>query len=510
MLINVLARLVSPVFAWRDRRPSTPAAIHAAQERWLRRLVAGLRGLPVGARFGLDRLDGGPGMVDAFRRLPLTSYEDYTELFARAERGEADVLFRGKAQALAQTSGTTRAESAGERFIPQSQALLDHHRRGAEAALARLLPVCGRQVFDGKLLMMGGSTDLRRNAAGIPVGDLSGIVVGLIPNWLWGLYEPGKDIALEKNWEVKVAKMVERLRGADIRFASGIGSWMLMLAENLCSSTGKQRLCEIWPRLDAVVHGGHAFEPVLSQFRHHLRPDTWLMEVLPASEAFIAVGSRPWRITEDAPPPLEALTDHGIVIEFVPETGGDPDPASAVFADALQAGVVYRIVLTTPGGLVRYQIGDLAVGVGPGLFRFAGRIKTRISVFGEHVEGFQMAAAIAAACTATGASVAHYHVAPVLPAPGETRGAHEWIIEFSVTPADLDAFAGAIDRHLIAEVGDYEAHRQVQLHPPRLTPVPAGTFHRWLAAKGKLGGQHKVPQAWADRTIAEALLAARG
>jgi hypothetical protein len=499
MLLNLLARAGSPLFAWRDRRPRTPAAIHQAQERIRQRLVRTLAPLPVGAATGLRA-----GMdLAAFRRLPLTIYGDYEALIARVARGEADVLFPGRAAALAQTSGTTRAEAAGERYIPQSADLLAQHRRGAEAALARLLPACGSRVFGGKMLMMGGSTDLRRNEAGIPVGDLSGIVVGLIPGWLWGLYEPGRAVALERDWEVKIQRMVERLRSADIRLASGIGSWLLLLCERLAAETGRPRIRELWPQLGALIHGGHAFEPVIPQFRHHLDPATWLMEVLPASEAFIAVGSRPWRITEDAPPPLEVLSDHGVVVEFVPETSQAPDGTAAVYADGLEAGRLYRIVLTTPGGLVRYQIGDLALGVGPGLFRFGGRIATRISVFGEHVEGYHLAAALAA----TGVAVDHYHVAPILPPPGEPRGAHEWILECRTAPADVAAVAHAIDAYLLREVPDYEAHRRVQLHPPRITLVPPGTFTRWLAAKGKMGGQHKVPQAWQDRTIATALLA---
>ena len=53
---------------------------------------------------------------------------------------------------------------------------------------------------------------------------------------------------------------------------------------------------------------------------------------------------------------------------------------------------------------------------------------------------------------------------------------------------------------------DYAAHRDGgQLLPPRLRPVAPGTFHAWLATRGHLGGQHKVPQAWPDRTIADAL-----
>ena len=42
---------------------------------------------------------------------------------------------------------------------------------------------------------------------------------------------------------------------------------------------------------------------------------------------------------------------------------------------------------------------------------------------------------------------------------------------------------------------------------PTVTVLPAGTFHQWMRAGGKLGDQHKVPRATNDRAIADALLA---
>jgi hypothetical protein len=507
MIPHLLARLGLPLLRLGDRRPATPAAQAAAQERIRRRLMRTLAPLPVGRARGLDSLD--PDDLAAFRaRVPVSGYADYEALIAQVAAGGRSVMFPGRTLALAQTSGTTRADSAGERYIPQSRALLAHHRRGGAAAFTRLLEKSGGGVLGGRLVMMGGSTDLAPNAHGVPAGDLSGIVVEQIPSFLRGLYEPGPEIARERDWPAKMERMVARLKQADVRLVSGIGSWMLVLFDRVCAATGHARIADAWPGLRACIHGGHAVAGVLPQFRRHLHPDTWLMEVYPASEAFIAVGSRPWRLDEGDAPPLAVLADHGVVVEFLPDD--DPDPAKAVGPDGLEAGRTYRVLLTTPGGLVRYQPGDLARGEGPGLIRVAGRTATRISVFGEHVEGLALTQALAAACAATGAAVDHWHVAPLLPAGGDPRGGHEWWLEFRTPPADRDGFAAVIDRHLCEASGDYAAHRAVQLHPPRLHPVPPGTFERWLAAKGKLGGQHKVPVAWNDRTIADALARAAG
>jgi hypothetical protein len=505
MFHRVVARSCSPLLSFADRRPRG-AALVAAQARILRRIVGELRHLPVGRHFGLDALPRDARLMDAFRaQVPITGYGDHAALIARVAAGEAGVMFRGRALALAQTSGTTGSASAGERHIPQNAALLRHHAQGGAAALFRLLQATGSRVLDGKLMLLGGSTALVPNAAGIPVGDLSGIVATRVPRWLRPLYEPGLDIALESDWERKLDRIIVRCGDADIRLLSGIPSWCLMLFARLCAARGAAGARACWPGLAGFIHGGHAVAPFLPGLREHLPAGTRLLEVYPASEAFIAVGSRAWTLDEPGPPALDLLTDHGVFLEFLPQDGG-----TVVGPERLAADRVYRVVITTPGGLVRYQLGDLVLGVAPGQVRVAGRIKTRISVFGEHVEGLHLDAALVAACAATGAIASHYHVAPLLAAEDCGRGRHEWWVEFARPPADAGMFAEAIDRHLRRTVLDYDAHRAGgQLLAPALAVVPDGTFHRHLARAGKLGGQHKVPQAWSDRRIADALAGCR-
>ncbi len=496
-----LAHLGVRLLALRDQRPTSPAAMRAAQDAERTRLLRRLAGTALGRRFALAGLAG--RSVEAFRAaIAPTTYADYADELARCARGEADVLFPGRPVALAQTSGTTSTAHAGERFIPQGRDLLRHHRAGASAAFARLGLAVGPDLLRGSSLMLGGSTALAPNAHGVPVGDLSGIVVDQIPGWLQRFYEPGRDIALESDWERKIARIVARCASRPIACVSGIPSWMLVLFDALCRARGASRLAEVWPGLRGVIHGGHAIQPVLPMLRHHLAPGTRLIEVYPASEGFLAVGARAWRIEEDAPPPLAALCAHGIYLEFLPEDGGD-----AIGAEGLEDGRVYRVLMTTAGGLLRYQVGDLVRGCGPGLLRVAGRIKTRISVFGEHVEGDRLDAALAAAAATQDLRVAHYHVAPVLPTPEQPRGRHEWWIELAGGAGDAAALAAALDAWLRANVIDYDAHRagDTQLLAPSVVLVPPGTFHAALAAKGKLGGQHKVPQAWGDRTFADLL-----
>lgn len=480
-----------------------------SQERILASLVERLGNASWWRANGFAPLRGlsGSRLVDEFRRsVRPVRYADLERPLRRVARGEEDVLFPGRAVALAQTSGTTSDSAAGERFVPQNDPLLDHHARGAMASLLRLCSA-GSAPLHGRLLMLGGSTALSRNEWGIPTGDLSGITVSRIPWYLRGLYEPGREIALEPDWPRKLDLIADRLADADVTLVSGVPSWCLVLFDAVCRRRSVARIRDAWPGLRGFVHGGASIDPYVPALRAHLPEDCLLQEVYPSSEAFLAIGSRPWRIAEGRAPDLEPLAEHGVFLEFLGEDCQDPSEATG--PEGLVPGRVYRVLVTTPGGLVRYELGDLVEGRPDGRLRFAGRIRARISVFGEHVEGARLAEAIGNACDETSSACREFHVAPILPTGGEPRGAHEWWIEFARAPRDPDAFMRRVDEHLRAGVMDYDAHRvgDAQLLPPRARIVPEGTFHRALASIGKLGGQHKVPVAWPDRTWADRLQA---
>ena len=116
--------------------------------------------------------------------------------------------------------------------------------------------------------------------------------------------------------------------------------------------------------------------------------------------------------------------------------------------------------------------------------------------------------ALALACEELDCAVTEYTVAPVFIKAAGEQGAHEWIVEFNRAPLSLEAFAKTLDRHLQDINSDYAAKRRGDMALVRLivNAVPAGTFHTWMAKRGKLGGQGKVPRLSNDRKHLEAIL----
>lgn len=114
---------------------------------------------------------------------------------------------------------------------------------------------------------------------------------------------------------------------------------------------------------------------------------------------------------------------------------------------------------------------------------------------------------LAKACAETGAQVSDYTAAPIF-MDSNAKCRHQWLVEFSVEPDSLEKFARVLDTHLQEINSDYEAKRykDITLQPLELVKARPNLFNDWLKAKGKLGGQHKVPRLSNSRQYIEELI----
>ncbi|HNH42371.1 MAG TPA: GH3 auxin-responsive promoter family protein, partial [Saprospiraceae bacterium] len=159
-------------------------------------------------------------------------------------------------------------------------------------------------------------------------------------------------------------------------------------------------------------------------------------------------------------------------------------------------------------GLWGYNIGDVVTftSVDPYKIVFTGRVSHYISAFGEHVIGKEVEDSLKEAIGDTGVKIAEFSVAPQVNPGGGRLPFHEWLIEFEVMPADLEAFRLKIDSAL--------ARRNIYyndlitgniLQTLQIVPLKKGSFITYMRENGKLGGQNKVPRLTNDRKIADAL-----
>ena len=485
------------------RAAADPAA---AQRRTFRKLLRRARHTWFSREYGLAEVRTPEEFA---RRVPIRDYVSQLPLVERMLAGERDVCWPGRVKYFAQTSGTT----AGDKRIPMTPDMIRANVRAGLAIFAyyaRRGPGELWRLWDGQLLFLGGSSAMTATESGAQIGDLSGIATRSIRWPIRPRYEPGAELALIDSWEQKVQRVAERVATRDVRFVTGMPSWVMVLFRRICALRGVDPaggMSEVWPNLQLFVHGGVNFTPYRAAFRRFFRPDHRLdtQEVYPASEGFIAVQA------EADPPGMEMLTDNGLFYEFVPLAQWGRDDAPRLTIDEVELDVPYSLVISTCAGLWAYDLGDVVrfVSLVPPRIVFAGRNKHFINAFGENIIGEQVCQAVSAAAAETGAEVAEFTAAPRYADQDHDVGAHQYVVEFNVPPpAGLDAFAAAIDTTLQALNHDYTVKRTGDLGMTcvEVAPVPKGAFYDWMKRRGKLGGQHKVPVCTNDRRYVDELL----
>lgn len=436
-------------------------------------------------------------------RVPLHFYESLKPEVDRMRAGEQNITWPSEIRWFAKSSGTTDSKS---KFIPVSQeAIEDCHFKGGKDLLSIY---CNNnpdtKVFSGMSLRLGGSTFVNDHKNQSFYGDVSAIIIENLPFWVEMRSTPSNKISLMDEWESKIEAIATTTIQEDVSSLAGVPSWMLILARKVMEKTGASNLHEVWPNLELYMHGGVNFNPYRKQFEEILPDSNFnFLETYNASEGFFAIQDR--SNSEE----LLLMLDFGIFYEFIPMDKYAGEDSDTISLEDVEIGVNYAMVISSNAGLWRYILGDTVrfTSTTPYRVQVSGRTKHFINAFGEELIVENAEAGLAAACAATGATVKDYTAAPVYISENQS-GAHEWIIEFEHEPSCINSFSEIMDRTLKELNSDYEAkrHKDMALRPPVVHIARKNLFYDWLKAKGKLGGQNKVPRLSNSRGHLEELL----
>jgi len=469
------------------------------QYRQLQQLIGQLEGTELGRRYGISALDSYESFAG---KVPLGDYLSMNKDILRTKNGEQNVLWPSEIKWFAQSSGTTDSKS---KYIPVSEeGLKQSHLQGPKDVMAVFADnYPDSDIFLGKILTLGGSCRIERGGESAFTGDLSAILIENTPLWASTRRIPSVETALIPDFDLKVRRICEEAEGENISAFAGVPSWNLVLMQYVLEYTGKSNILEVWPAMELFVHGGVNFAPYREQYRKLFpSPDMKYMDTYNASEGFFAIGDMPER--DD----MLLMLDYGQFYEFVPVDSLN-DASKVIPLEGVREGVNYAMIITTSGGLWRYMIGDTVefTSTAPYRIRITGRTKLYINTFGEELMIANAEEAVVAACKATGAQITEFTAAPIY-MEGRTKGAHQWIVEFSTEPSDRSVFITSLDTRLKELNSDYEAKRfaDATLRMPVLTVAPEGTFLRWMEKRGKIGGQNKVPRLSDDRKFVEEIL----
>ncbi|MBL31497.1 MAG: hypothetical protein CMP62_02055 [Flavobacteriales bacterium] len=436
-----------------------------------------------------------------FSKIPLSNYNDLRHYVEYAQNNKPDILWPGKTNWFAKSSGTTSNKS---KFIPVTKESLElgHFKAGKDMLSLYLNNNPNSKILTGKSLMVGGSTNINKHKNSYS-GDLSGIIIKNLPFWVQWKRSPSMQTALLENWDKKIKNIIQETKNKNITSISGVPSWTIIIINQLLKTMNLNCLREVWPNLELYMHGGISFANYQHSFKNYINTgEINYLELYNASEGFFGTQC------ENKNSDLLLFINHGIFYELIPIENECEKEDKIIPLEGAKTNTLYSIVISTNGGLWRYKIGDTIIftSLKPYKIKIIGRTQSFINAFGEELHEDVANKGIQHACNNTQSIICEYTAGPLFFT--DKSGCHEWYIEFKKPPRDINKFILSLDNKLKKLNSDYAAKREddILLKKPKIKIMKENFFYDFLRNNRKLGGQNKIQRLHNNRNFLSKLI----
>jgi hypothetical protein len=485
--------------------PQEPTDPEAAQEDQLRDLLETARDTAFGKYYDFARILESDDIRKTYREeVPIFDYATINERWWKQQRRNPDITWPGRPGFFALSSGTTGKKSKRIPVTDEMLACTQGVGRSQAESLANFdIPA---ELFEKEILMLSSSADLDERD-GWKEGEISGINVSNMPEFMDGVYKPGLEIAQIDDWNERVQRIAEEAPKWDIGALAGIPSWMVMMLRKIIEHNRLNNIHEIWPNLSIFTTGGVAFEPYRETFESLLDHPIIIMDTYLASEGFFAFNARPDTMS------MQIALDHGMYFEFVPHDERGFDEAGTILDKPLaldfrdvEEGQDYALIVSTPAGAWRYMIGDTIKFTDKERMEIVitGRTKYFLNVVGSQLSEEKLNKAIATLNKKTGAQVKEFCVGAV---KREEDGeyVHQWVLGLESGELDPETAKRELDEHLREVNKNYDVARRKALKDLRVRVEPADQLYAFLEQTKKKGGQIKFPKVMPEERLRELL-----
>lgn len=466
------------------------------QRNELFKLIKSAKSTVFGREFRFDEIHSYTTFAE---RVPVQTYEQIQCYVERMLKAESNVLWQGKINWFAQSSGTTDAKS---KFIPVSEeSYRSMHLKGAADTIAMYLHLNeNSKFFSGRSLAVGAGESVI-NEYGVHTGLLSGMLNERMNPLVKLCRVPKHETCMITDFTEKMEKMIPEIIHKNVVSFSGIPSWYQILFSHIIDVTGKNDLSEIWPNMELFIHGGVSFDPYREMFMKMFSSKKLnFLEVFNASEGFFAIQN------DFSDPGMLLMLDYGTFYEFAEV---DESSTKVIPLWEVEMGKSYAMIISNNSGLWRYNIGDVVTftSLNPYKIIITGRTKHFLNLCGEELMVGNADAAISGASELCNVHILNY-TATVVPPTHSDKARHQWLIEFEEPPSDPTKFQAVLDKILCEQNSDYESKRNnnVALTNPQIIIARSGLFLDWMKKHGKTGGQQKIPRLQQNRKLMDELL----
>jgi hypothetical protein len=467
--------------------------------------------------FGRDHGFASMHSVDEFRRrMPVLTYEDHHPYVSRVFQGDTTALFAAgtRVRMFAMTSGTT-----GEpKRLPITEQVFREYRAGW---LLWAAGVYGdhRELLHTKTLQLTSDWQRYRAPGGIACGQISGLAASTRPKIASRVFVPppvtgrihdpatkhytalrialasdriGMIITANPSTLVEFARRTDQQREslvrdihdgtlscdlpADIRTAlarriSRPNPRRARELEQLAETHGTLLPKHAWPHLKVIaVWTGGSVGVFMPKVEELFGPAAIRDHGLSASEGRMTI-------------PIADGTRAGLLdfyhhyFEFIPVDEHDRERRTVLEAHELEEGRDYFILLTTSGGLYRYDIQDVVRCVGfegeAPLLEFLSKGRSFSNVVGEKLSEHQVIEAVQRSFAELGLSIDTFTLAPVM----EDMPCYVLLLEPNVHQGRTRDLARCVQSHLERLNEEYaDKCAAGRIRPVRIGILPAGTW----------------------------------
>jgi hypothetical protein len=436
---------------------------------------------------------------DFTRRVPVGDYDSFSPFIDRMRQGERNLLVPEPVLYFGNSSGSSNHGKS--KFLPITDRQVRHQQRaGADAVMRYLSWSNDRELFSGFTLGLFPPPTMRQEGP-VLVTSNPALMMTKMPFVTRPVYLPEADVRTISNYDEKLGVIADRYLDHDVRAVAGTTCWFTLLFDKvLAAARARGRnvrgVADVWPNLRVLFGGGVAAAPYLPVIRDLIgRPDVTLVDTYNATEGGVYASSDFTGV-----PGLLMLPHRGTFFEFVPlEERGAAQP-TRVPLWAVEKDRPYAIVVTTVSGLYAYELGDIVrfTTLDPPRIEFMGRTSGCLSVTQELTTHVEIERAVEEATLSCPSTTVDFGAAADIGVDGTAKSRYVLFVEFQVgaAPADLQAFAAALDRGLCRQNRVYGEHRKndVALLPALVVSLAPGGARRFLEAVTKGNVQGKFPR----------------
>lgn len=326
--------------------------------------------------------------ISEMKQLSPTNFENYKdeiELFRNGPCGNTD--FKGsKTRLMALTSGTM----GNPKYIPLNQSYISAYKNFTLSMTGCFLNSTGvkKSIFAGKLLYLASPQSIGTSPNGITEGYVSGFMATNVPFFYKSKILPSHEVFNIANWSEKMERILSDHHLKDVTAIIGLPIHIYALMEVGIQRFGKENLQTLFPKLRGVLTSGSTFNESQKQEieKYFCQPNARLahFEMYAATECQIGHSFHPeW-------PGLIFNPFHNFY-QFTDDQSSIP-----LQLHELQQGKAYAILITTPGGLVNYRLGDWieVTSANPLTFKVLKRDGESIDLFGKQIHCADIIAAM--------------------------------------------------------------------------------------------------------------------